>query len=49
MIELLDFSLDKDKYDFPDIYFTPHYHKIWENNTDDGIAKIIVFKDENLG
>ena len=49
MIELLDFSLDKDKYNFPDIYFTPQYHKIWENNTDDGVAKIIIFKDENLG
>lgn len=49
MIELLDFNLEKNKYNFPDIYFTPEYHKIWENNTDDGIAKIIVFKDENLG
>ena len=47
--KIIDYDKILDLLELPDIYFTPEYHKIWENNTNDGIAKIFIFKDENLG
>jgi hypothetical protein len=49
MIKLLDYNIDSPAINIPDIYFSAGYHKIWEKNTDDGISKIVIFEDENLG
>lgn len=49
MISLLDYNINSPEVDIPDIYFSEAYHKIWENNTDDGNAKIVIFEDEDLG
>jgi DNA sulfur modification protein DndD len=49
MSKLLYYNIDSPAINIPDIYFSAGYHKIWEKNTDDGIPKIVIFEDENLG